>query len=264
MKTIACDECGTKQGTFYLLVSPSGESADLCSPTCITVFVAKVSGKPATSNANGHEVQIGAPDSFAHGDLRPQKGPCMCPSDRWKMSNPPRVICSVCGATWEAQLDGPPKRRPGRPRKVQPGDPPPVLPGQEPMFKAAEPVIEPEPPPAETPVRDFARVAVNEPPRWCGCGAPFVWDGKAWTCSAGHAWGAMPELKVATGIPGENLSQLVADLKTKRDFTIKLTDLAEMIPIRRDLLRAWAEHGGDPPGFLSETPEPAPAPAYAF
>jgi hypothetical protein len=117
------------------------------------------------------------------------------------------------------------------------------------------------------------RQRTNEPPRWCKCGRPVVMSPSpfgrgVWECSDGHK-NAEGLLTVNQGEPGENLSQLLTDCAGK-GLKLSLVDVATWPVMKRHVLRAWVQQGGDLPDdfFPGAREVPVPSPAanegYAF
>lgn len=97
----------------------------------------------------------------------------------------------------------------------------------------------------------------QQPPRWCHCGRPLLCADGKWTCEEHGVASAVLDVKY--GHPGENLSQLTADV-AKLGVKLNLVDVAGWPVIKRDMLRAWVEQGGDRPSFLDPEPELIPEP----
>jgi hypothetical protein len=123
---------------------------------------------------------------------------------------------------------------------------------------------------AKAPIIDDARRRTVEPPRWCRCGKPAVWNGRTWECPQKHENLLENLLQVKQGQPGERLDLLQFDLKV-RGVDVTLAQVAEWPVMRRDVARAMLEQKEDVVGwYLSfDAPPPAvpvevPKPRFAF
>jgi hypothetical protein len=228
-----------------------------------------------------------------------KQGPCTCSPEHWKMETPPDVVCLKCGNMWVAKLHPenhippPGAKKRGRPagsknrppevareemerlrakREEEARLPPVVFPAPAqatvtqaaptgPLFASPADIVSTGPKVAH-PIDD-ARRRTDQPPNWCACGKPRVWTGlRQWECEE-HGPHGMP-LAVKEGQPGENLSKLLTDAAVK-GVILNLVDVAGWPVLKRDVLRAWVEQGGDRPEFLGPesivVPKNQPEPA---